>query len=102
MSARPEDNALMNALIEVWANPGPTSDADVFRDDIRAAGYITLSEAAYDRRITELLEANNREVELRRAAEGVGAEWMRLARELNKRNAELEGKLALMELNKNQ
>lgn len=34
-----------------------------------AAGYLVLSAADYDRRITELLEANNREVERRRAAE---------------------------------
>jgi hypothetical protein len=34
-----------------------------------AAGYLVISVADHDRRITELLEANNREVERRRAAE---------------------------------
>jgi hypothetical protein len=39
------------------------------RQRAEAAGYVVLFAADHDRRITELLEANNREVERRRAAE---------------------------------
>jgi hypothetical protein len=39
------------------------------RQRAEAAGYVVLSAADHDRRITELLEANNREVERRRVAE---------------------------------
>jgi len=39
------------------------------RQRIEGAGYVVLCAADHDRRITELLEANNREVERRRAAE---------------------------------
>jgi hypothetical protein len=43
------------------------------RQRIEGAGYVVLSAADHDRRITELLEANNREVERRRNAEAAVA-----------------------------
>jgi hypothetical protein len=39
------------------------------RQRAEAAGYVVLSAADHDRRITELLEANNREVQRRREAD---------------------------------
>jgi hypothetical protein len=39
------------------------------RQRLEAAGYIILSAADHDRRITDLLEANNREVQRRREAD---------------------------------
>jgi hypothetical protein len=45
------------------------------RQRAEAAGYLVLSASEHDRRITELLEANNREVERRRAAEARLTLW---------------------------
>jgi hypothetical protein len=68
------------------------------RQRLEAAGYIILSAADHDRRITELLEANNREVERRREPEAVGAEWMRLARQVNRECATAQSQLAMMRM----
>lgn len=53
------------------------------RQRAEAAGYLILSAVDHDRRITDLLEANNREVERRRdadlrrlAAEGAVSRWI--------------------------
>jgi hypothetical protein len=48
------------------------------RQRAEAAGYVILFAADHDRRITELLEANNREVERRRKASDVIA-WLLIA-----------------------